>query len=147
MNLLIRFIVNAIVLWLVISLVPGFHNDAGASGFGAYGVWTVVLLAIIFGLVNMLIGPILRLVSFPITWLTHGLFQVRHQLGSLRTGRVVYAQPQGRLAADPHRRRRAHAGRDAHRHDGRTQESGRVAAAPKEPNAGRHESRGPAFVL
>src|ERR1700729_3864136 len=76
MNLLIRFIVNAIVLWLVISLVPGFHNDAGASGFGAFGVWTVVLLAIIFGLVNMLIGPILRLVSFPITWLTHGLFQV-----------------------------------------------------------------------
>src|ERR1700729_4097198 len=76
MNLLIRFIVNAIVLWLVISLVPGFHNDAGASGFGAFGVWTVVLLAIIFGLVNMLIGPILRLISFPITWLTHGLFQV-----------------------------------------------------------------------
>ena len=76
MNLIIRFIVNAIVLWLVISLVPGFHNAAGASGFGAFGVGTVVILAIIFGLVNMLIGPILRLISFPITWLTHGLFQV-----------------------------------------------------------------------
>jgi putative membrane protein len=76
MNLLIRFIVNAIVLWLIISLVPGFHNAAGASGFGAYSLWTVVLLAIIFGLVNMLIGPILRLVSLPITWLTHGLFTV-----------------------------------------------------------------------
>ncbi|MGA9945069.1 MAG: phage holin family protein [Candidatus Cybelea sp.] len=76
MNLLIRFIVNAIVLWLIISLVPGFHNAAGASGFGAYSLWTVVLLAIIFGLVNMLIGPILRLVSLPLTWLTHGLFTV-----------------------------------------------------------------------
>ncbi|MGB8910359.1 MAG: phage holin family protein [Candidatus Cybelea sp.] len=76
MNLLIRFIVNAIVLWLIISLVPGFHNAAGASGFGAYSLWTVVLLAIIFGLVNMLIGPILRLISLPLTWLTHGLFTV-----------------------------------------------------------------------
>ncbi|MFY9663857.1 MAG: phage holin family protein [Candidatus Cybelea sp.] len=76
MHLLIRFIVNAIVLWLIISLVPGFHNAAGASGFGAYSLWTVVLLAIIFGLVNMLVGPILRLVSLPLTWLTHGLFTV-----------------------------------------------------------------------
>jgi putative membrane protein len=76
MHLLIRFIVNAIVLWLIISLVPGFHNSAGASGFGAYGLWTVVLLAIIFGLVNMLIGPILRLISLPLTWITHGLFTV-----------------------------------------------------------------------
>ncbi|MBV9056679.1 MAG: phage holin family protein [Candidatus Eremiobacteraeota bacterium] len=76
MHLLIRFIVNAIVLWLVISLVPGFHNNAGQSGFGAYSIGTIVILAIIFGLVNMLIGPILRLLSAPITWLTHGLFQV-----------------------------------------------------------------------
>lgn len=76
MHLLIRFIVNALVLWLVISLVPGFHNSAGASGFGAYGMWTIVILAIIFGLVNMFVGPILRLVSAPITWLTHGLFLV-----------------------------------------------------------------------
>ncbi len=76
MNLLIRFIVNAVVLWLVICLVPGFHNDAGASGFGAYPIGTVIFLAIIFGLVNMFIGPILRLLSAPITWLTHGLFSI-----------------------------------------------------------------------
>jgi putative membrane protein len=76
MHLLLRFIVNAIVLWLIICLVPGFHNDAGQSGFGAYSIGTVVLLAIIFGLVNMLIGPILRLISLPLTWITHGLFQV-----------------------------------------------------------------------
>jgi putative membrane protein len=76
MNLLIRFIVNAVVLWLVICLVPGFHNNAGASGFGAYSIWTIIWLAVIFGLVNMFIGPILRLLSAPITWLTHGLFLV-----------------------------------------------------------------------
>jgi putative membrane protein len=33
-------------------------------------------LAIVFGIVNALIGPILRLVSAPITWLTHGLFSI-----------------------------------------------------------------------
>lgn len=76
MHLLIRFIVNAVVLWLVISLVPGFHNASGGSGFGAFGLGTVIVLAIIFGIVNMLIGPILRFISAPITWLTHGLFQV-----------------------------------------------------------------------
>jgi putative membrane protein len=76
MHLLIRFIVNAVVLWLVISLVPGFHNAAGATGFGAFGIKTVIILAIIFGIVNALIGPILRFISAPITWLTHGLFQV-----------------------------------------------------------------------
>ncbi|MFY9719902.1 MAG: phage holin family protein [Candidatus Cybelea sp.] len=74
--LLIRFIVNAVVLWLVICLVPGFHNDAGAAGFSAYPIGTIILLAVIFGLVNMLIGPILRLLSAPITWLTHGLFSI-----------------------------------------------------------------------
>jgi putative membrane protein len=76
MYLLLRFIVNAVILWLVICLVPGFHNNAGESGFGAYSLGTIVILAIIFGLVNMLIGPILRLISAPITWLTHGLFQI-----------------------------------------------------------------------
>ncbi|MDQ2992344.1 MAG: phage holin family protein [Candidatus Eremiobacteraeota bacterium] len=76
MNFLIGFIVNAIVLWLVITFVPGFHNDAGASGMGAFGMWTVILLAVIFGLVNAIIGPILRLISAPITWLTHGLFSI-----------------------------------------------------------------------
>lgn len=78
MQLLIRFIVNAIVLWLIISLIPGFAtaSTGGASGFGAFGLWTVIILAVIFGLVNMFIGPVLRLISAPITWLTHGLFSV-----------------------------------------------------------------------
>jgi putative membrane protein len=76
MNWLIRFIVSAVVLWLVICLVPGFHNSAGATGFSAYPIGTVILLAVIFGLVNMFIGPILRLLSAPLTWLTHGLFIV-----------------------------------------------------------------------
>ena len=66
MHLLLRFIINAIVFYLIAKFVPGFNHNAG--------VGTAFLAALIFGLVNAIVGPILRLISFPITWLTHGLF-------------------------------------------------------------------------
>lgn len=68
MHLIIRFIVNAIVLYLIAKYVPGFNHQMG--------VWTAVLVAIVFGIVNALIGPVLKLLSWPITWLTHGLFGI-----------------------------------------------------------------------
>ncbi len=66
MHLLIRFLINAAVLYGIAKFVPGFNHEAG--------VGTALLAAVIFGLVNAIIGPILRLLSAPITWLTHGLF-------------------------------------------------------------------------
>jgi putative membrane protein len=75
MSWIIRFIINAIVLWLIVEYVPGFVNGAGVPH--AIPIWpTVIVLAIIFGLVNAIIGPILRLLSAPLTWITHGLFAV-----------------------------------------------------------------------
>ena len=68
MQLLMRFVINAVVLYLIAKYVPGFNHEIG--------VWTAVIAAVIFGLVNAIIGPILRLISFPITWLTHGLFSI-----------------------------------------------------------------------
>jgi putative membrane protein len=68
LNWLLRFLVNAIVLYLIAKYVPGFNHSVG--------IWTAVIAAIIFGLVNALIGPILRLISLPLTWLTHGLFSI-----------------------------------------------------------------------
>jgi putative membrane protein len=65
-SLLLRFLVNALVLYLIAKYVPGFYHDIT--------VWTAIIAAIVFGLVNALIGPILRLISLPITWITHGLF-------------------------------------------------------------------------
>ena len=73
MHFLIRFIVNAIVLYCIVNYVPGFTNSAGVQQFG---VMTVVILVVVFGIINALIGPILRLVSAPITWLTHGIFSI-----------------------------------------------------------------------
>ena len=66
MNWLLRFLVNAIVFYLIAKYIPGFYHNVG--------IWSAIGAAIVFGLVNMILGPILRFISFPITWITHGLF-------------------------------------------------------------------------
>jgi putative membrane protein len=66
LSLILRFLVNALVLYLIARYVPGFYHNPG--------FWEAIGAAIVFGLVNALIGPVLRLISFPITWITHGLF-------------------------------------------------------------------------
>ena len=68
MHLVIRFIVNAIALYLIAKYVPGFNHNAS---FG-----TALIAALIFGIVNALLGPILRFITFPITVLTLGLFSI-----------------------------------------------------------------------
>jgi putative membrane protein len=65
-NWFIRFLINAIVLYLIAKFIPGFYHSVG--------VWSAIGAAVVFGLVNMIIGPILRLISLPLTWITHGLF-------------------------------------------------------------------------
>jgi putative membrane protein len=65
-NWLLRFLINALVLYLIAKYIPGFYHNVG--------VWSAIGAAVVFGLVNMLIGPILRVISFPITFITLGLF-------------------------------------------------------------------------
>ncbi len=67
MHWLLRFIVTAIALWAIAMYVPGFH----LSSWGY-----AVVAAIIFGIVNTLIGPILKLISLPLTILTLGIFTI-----------------------------------------------------------------------
>jgi putative membrane protein len=67
MHWLLRFIITAVALWAIAVYVPGFH----LSGW----IYAVVA-AIIFGIVNTIIGPILRLLSLPFTILTLGLFSI-----------------------------------------------------------------------
>ncbi len=67
MHWLLRFIITAIALWAIATYIPGFHLNA----------WTdAIWAAIIFGIVNALIGPVLRLISLPLTFLTLGLFTI-----------------------------------------------------------------------
>jgi putative membrane protein len=65
-NWLLRFLINALVLYLIAKYVPGFNHNVT--------IWHAVVAAVVFGLVNAFIGPIFRFISFPITWITHGLF-------------------------------------------------------------------------
>lgn len=67
-----RFIVNAIALYCIARFVPGFNHEAVIAHPFAMPLY----VALIFGLVNALIGPILKLISWPVNFLTHGLFGI-----------------------------------------------------------------------
>lgn len=65
MRLLARLVVNAIALAAAARLIDGFHvGDWGA----------LAALAVVFGLVNAVIRPVLKLFSLPLLFVTIGLF-------------------------------------------------------------------------
>jgi putative membrane protein len=67
MNLLIRWIITSISLFIAAWLVPGIRVQSEA--------WTIfAVMAVILGLVNAVIRPILKLLSCPLIILTLGLF-------------------------------------------------------------------------
>ena len=65
-NFLIRLVVNALALSAAAWLVPGITLTGG--------FWDVLLVALVFGLVNALLKPIVFLLSLPFLILTLGLF-------------------------------------------------------------------------
>jgi len=71
MNFLIKVAVNAVALWVAAWLLPGI--SFGDGKFGSKFA-TVVLVAVVFGLVNAIVKPIAKLLSFPFIILTLGLF-------------------------------------------------------------------------
>jgi putative membrane protein len=58
--------VLALAIALAATVLPGFDVKDGVLGY--------VIVALVFGLVNSVIGPIARLVALPITVVTLGLF-------------------------------------------------------------------------
>lgn len=65
-SLLLRLIFNAVGLYAATRLVPGISFE---------GDWTtIVLVALIFGVVNALVRPVLELLTCPLIALTLGLF-------------------------------------------------------------------------
>ena len=65
MQLLIRLVINALAFWLIAKYVPGFHMA---------GMWTPLIAAVIFGIVNAIVRPIVLLITLPLTVVTLGLF-------------------------------------------------------------------------
>jgi putative membrane protein len=65
-NFVLRWVINAIALWITTLLVPGIVVE------GPW--WVLALAALIIGLVNALIRPALKLLTCPLIILTLGLF-------------------------------------------------------------------------
>ena len=65
MQILIALVLNAAALMLTAYVVPGFKVD---------NFTTAVLAAIVLGVVNTFIKPVLAFISLPITLITLGLF-------------------------------------------------------------------------
>ncbi|WP_313542693.1 phage holin family protein [Leifsonia aquatica] len=75
MRFLLKVIINALALWLTTLIVSGvtvhpYEDTTSAT------VLTYLLIAVIFGVVNAVIGTAIRVVAFPIYILTLGLISL-----------------------------------------------------------------------
>jgi len=73
MRFLARLVINAVALWLTTLIVTGVHVESYDPGDTMATVLTFLLVAFIFGLVNGIIGNLIRIVAFPLYVLTLGL--------------------------------------------------------------------------
>jgi putative membrane protein len=63
--MLLHWVVTALAVWITSRVVPGFYvNGASAA----------LIAAVVIGLVNATIGLFLKIITFPLTILTLGLF-------------------------------------------------------------------------
>lgn len=76
MRFVVKLLINAFALWLTTLIVAGVHVTAWKSGSGWAEFWTYIVLALIFGIVNGIVGTVLRIVAFPLYILTLGLFSL-----------------------------------------------------------------------
>ncbi|MTE20037.1 phage holin family protein [Streptomyces sp. TRM43335] len=70
-NFLVKTIANAVALAVAVWLLDDITLAGGDTGEKTL---TLVLVALIFGLVNLVVKPIAKLLSFPVMILTLGLF-------------------------------------------------------------------------
>lgn len=73
MRFIARVLINALALWLTTIIVAGVHVVPYAPGGTTETVLTFLLLALIFGVVNGIVGTAIRIVAFPLYILTLGL--------------------------------------------------------------------------
>jgi len=65
MRMLLNWVLSAIAVWIVAKLVPGFS----VSGPGA-----ALIAALAIGFINATIGLVLKIITFPLTLITLGVF-------------------------------------------------------------------------
>ena len=65
MGFLVRLIINAAALWVAAQLVPGIVVT---------GLTPLLLAALVLGLINAIVRPVLVILTLPLTLVTLGLF-------------------------------------------------------------------------
>lgn len=70
-SFIIRLVINGIALWVATEVVDGVTVTSDST---SNQVLTLLLVALIFGVVNAFIKPLIKLLSLPLLILTLGLF-------------------------------------------------------------------------
>ena len=65
-SLFVRWLINTLALYVAVQVVPGVDYDRGPVG--------LLLVAVLFGLVNAFLRPLLTLLTCPLVLVTLGLF-------------------------------------------------------------------------
>lgn len=63
---ILRWMINVVAIYAAILIVPGIHLQSGLV--------SVLWLALIFGLINAIVRPLLKLLTCPLILLTLGFF-------------------------------------------------------------------------
>ena len=73
---LVSTLINALALWITSLLIPAIHLNP----YGGTGLWqsigSFVFVGIIFGFVNSIIAPVVKVLAFPLYLLTFGLISL-----------------------------------------------------------------------
>jgi putative membrane protein len=65
MRLLFKFAISALAVYLIAKYIPGIHVTNNQ---------TILIVALVWSLITMFIRPVLKILTFPITLVTLGLF-------------------------------------------------------------------------
>jgi putative membrane protein len=65
MRLLLNWLLSALAVWIVAHLVPGVHVS---------GAIAALIAALAIGFINATLGALLKIITFPLTLITLGLF-------------------------------------------------------------------------
>jgi putative membrane protein len=65
MRLLVNWVLSALAVWIMAQLVPGIHVN---------GAVAALIAALAIGFINATIGLLLKILTFPLTLVTLGLF-------------------------------------------------------------------------
>jgi putative membrane protein len=68
----LRVVVLAVIIYAVTQLVQGISVDTAGGRYGEAG--TYLWVALLFAVVNAIVGPVVRLLALPFVVLTLGLF-------------------------------------------------------------------------